>query len=427
MRSGRLAATRAAAESTQLPRLLPDTEHETPSLARHLDRHAEIPNLSSEELIDEVELAGLTGRGGAAFPVYRKLRAVREQPGSAVVIGNGCEGEPAAAKDWTLIRLAPHLVLDGLEIVTAAVGATRVVLYLHEDERLVHTVTEAIGERMAAGHASIRVEVMTVARHFIAGEESAVVRAVEGGRSIPRAKPPRVFESGVHGRPTLVQNVESLAHLALIARYGGAWFRALGTAAEPGSMLFTITGAVRKPRVVEAPIGVAIDELWRIAGGLTEPIQAVLLGGYHGAWLSAADAESRALCNAELRPLGTALGAGVVVALPASVCGLVEAARVLRYLAGESAGQCGPCLHGLPRLAGSMTSLATPRRLRGHPTDDIDALATLLRGRNACHHPDGSIRFAESGLRVFADEASLHRRGGCSAASHHKVLPTPGH
>src|SRR6185436_2647956 len=185
--------------------------------------------------------------------------------------------------------------------------------------------------------------------------------------------------------PTLVSNVETLAHLALVARYGPGWFRAVGTKQEPGSMLTTVRRADGGGGVQEIAIGAPIADLL----GLDEhPAQAVLVGGYHGAWLPLEQARRLTLSNADLRPLGAAIGAGVLAALPADRCGLLESAHVVQYLALESAGQCGPCLNGLPRIAATLTQLAE-RRSAPAALDDLLRWAQLVERRGACHHPDG--------------------------------------
>lgn len=415
--------SRPCPDANVLPRLLPPQPDRVTSLAKHLERLGTLPGIDAGALVDAVARAGLTGRGGAAFPTARKLRAVRSQGAVPIVVGNAAEGEPAASKDKTLLALSPHLVVDGLTLAARGVGASHGVLYIHHNPRLLGVVRRALADRREAGIADIDIEVVSAPARFIAGEESAVVGGVDHGVAVPRVKPPRVFESGIQGRPTLVQNVETLSHLALIARYGPDWFRTIGTDSEPGSMLFSVSGAVHAPRVIEAAIGVPLSQLWASAGGLSEPIQAVLLGGYHGSWLTESDAEQVPMCNAAVRPLGSALGAGVVLALPRNVCGLVEAARVLDYLAGESAGQCGPCLHGMPRLAAAFATIARPRRWRTRQPD-FEGIIEYVTRRSACNHPDGSVRFAESTLRVFASEMASHSRGVCTATSRRTVLPT---
>jgi hypothetical protein len=300
-------------------------------LQAHLGRFGAPPYRGGpRRLIGDAEAAGLTGRGGAAFPTYRKLAAVAGYGPGPVVVGNGAEGEPASSKDKYLLWFSPHLVLDGLQLAAEAVGSATAGLYVHRSPRLRQRLAAAIAERAAAGVDAAQVELIEAPPRFLAGEESALASRASGGPALPRFKPPRASQRGVAGRPTLVQNVETLAHLALIARYGAAWFRSAGTPAEPGSMLATLHHPDGRMSVVETTLGTPI------AGLLPLPAQAMLVGGYHGAWLPAAQAELLPLANAALRPLGAAVGAGVLAALPGDRCGLAETARVVRYLALES-------------------------------------------------------------------------------------------
>jgi NADH:ubiquinone oxidoreductase subunit F (NADH-binding) len=405
----------------RLPRLLPPEPVMAPTLAAHLDSFGGLPYRGGPRLlIAQVEAAGLTGRGGAAFPVHRKLTAVASQRRRAIVVGNGSEGEPASNKDKTLLWNSPHLVLDGLQLAAEAVGADRAVLYLHRHRGLHERLTAALAERAAARLDRVGVELVEAPPRFLAGEESSLASKVNGGLAMPAFKQPRVFERGVGGRPTLVQNVETLAHLALIARYGAAWFRGLGTAAEPGSMLCSVLQADGRSGVLELAIGQPLAGLL----GLGADVQAVLCGGYHGAWLRPADAARLPLTNAALKPIGAFVGAGVLVALPAELCGLAETARVARYLALESAGQCGPCFNGLPRIAGALADLAG--RPGPRTSADLERWAGLVAGRGACHHPDGTVRFVRSALTVFRDEITAHELGRCTATSRAPFLPLPG-
>jgi NADH:ubiquinone oxidoreductase subunit F (NADH-binding) len=409
--------------ATALPLLLPAAGAVPQDLGAHQRRHGNLPwRGASELLIADIAQAGLTGRGGAAFPVYRKLAAVAGAGGRPVVVANGAESEPASRKDTSLLWLAPHLVLDGLQLAAEAVGASQAGLYLHRgrDGRLAAVLGRALAERSAARLDRMAVEIIEAPPRFLAGQESALVNRIAGRPAVPAYTPPRVFERGVHGQPTLVQNVETLAHLALIARYGPRWFRAIGTPGEPGSMLCTIHHVDGRTGVVEAALGTPLRGLL----DLDDRAQAVLVGGYHGSWLPAAEAQQLTLANAALRPLGAALGAGVLAVLPAGRCGLAEAARVTRYLAAESAGQCGPCLNGLPRIAAALTALAGPRpglRIRA----DAERWAGLVTGRGACHHPDGTARFVRSALTVFGPELNRHERGECLAAADEPFLPVP--
>ena len=230
------------------------------------------------------------------------------------------------------------------------------------------------------------------ADRFVSGEESAVVSAVEGRAPLPRDKFRMVVKSGVRGRPTLVQNVETLAHLALIARHGPTWFRSRGTAEEPGTFLATVNGAVGAPGVYELPYGVPVEEALARAGGTPVPLQALLVGGFHGAWLPP-EAFGAPLSRAGLRPWGAVPGAGVLVALPL--------------------GQCGPCVNGLPRLATTLHRLAHGPLHPALPAE-VARLSALVERRGACNHPDGTVRFIRSSMQIFAAEVTAHLAGRCS-------------
>jgi NADH:ubiquinone oxidoreductase subunit F (NADH-binding) len=418
-----------------LPRLIPPAAAPDPGLAGHLARlgpPAHSPGATSPALaraiIAEAAAAGLTGRGGAAFPVHRKLSAVASAPGSvagrgAVAVANGAEGEPASGKDRALLWLAPHLVLDGLQLAAAAVGAGRAVLYVHRDQALAAHLAAALAQRAAAGCDPRPAELIQAPERFLAGETSALVSRLSGGAARPRFAEPPVYERGIGGRPTLVLNVETLAQLALIGRFGASWFRGVGLPGEPGSMLCTVLRADGGSHVTEAALGAPLASL---LPGLREPggreIQAVLVGGYHGTWVDPARAAGLALSQASLRAAGGAPGAGVLAELPASRCGLAETARVARYLALESAGQCGPCFNGLPRMAAALAELAAPRPAPGAEAD-LRRWAGLVAGRGACHHPDGFVQFVASALAVFTDETARHARGQCRATDRSAFLP----
>lgn len=363
-----------------------------------------MPALDSGQIIGMARDAGLTGRGGAGFPVWRKLAAVAGAGRPAVVIGNGAEGEPASLKDKTLLARQPGLIIDGLQLAARAVGARSVHLYASA------SALTALGPLLRTRRDPLPVSLHAAPDAFVSGEESAVVAAVDGRGAVPADKRIRITEAAV---PTLVQNVETLAHLALIARRGPGWFREAGTVEEPGTFLATVTGAVHRPGVVEAGYGVPLGELIAAAGGTVARLQAVLVGGYHGGWVPA---DPRLpVSRAALGEFGASPGAGVVVALPASSCGLVETARIVNYLAGEVAGQCGPCVNGLPRMAETLSDLA---RRRGRPElpAEVERLARLVTGRGACRHPDGTARLVLSGLRAFDADVRAHLAGRCLAA-----------
>jgi NADH:ubiquinone oxidoreductase subunit F (NADH-binding) len=415
------------AATTSRPRLL--GHGPLRSLAEHLEVHGEAPVLGrgeGPELIDWVARAGLRGRGGAAFPTATKLAAVADAGRGAIVVANGAGGEPASAKDRRLLEWSPHLVLDGALLAAQAVRADEVILCVrHDAVEARERAGAALAEREAAGIVPVPVQVAVTPSSYLAGEESALVRFLNGGPAKPTFVPPRPYERGVARRPTLVQNLETLAHLALIARQGPEWFREAGTAGEPGTALVTLSGAVRAPGVYEIGLGTSLRDLLVAAGGATAAVRAVLVGGYFGSWLELGVARDVILHEEHLRPLGGGLGSGVISILPDRACGVTESARVLDYLAVEAAGQCGPCTHGLDAMAGAFVRMAHGQTTAG-VEEDVERWSEMVHGRGACHHPNGAVRFALSALTVFADEFAEHRRSGaCPSCSEPAVLPVP--
>jgi NADH:ubiquinone oxidoreductase subunit F (NADH-binding) len=265
----------------------------------------------------------------------------------------------------------------------------------------------------------------TVPVHYVAGQESALISHLNGAPARPTFTGPMPFQQGVARRPTLVNNAETLAHLALVARHDAAWFRQLGTPAHPGSALVTLSGPVARPGVYEIEHGASLSALIETAGGTTAAVRATLVGGYGGTWIGAEHLHGVALSNEHLAMHGATLGAGVVLALSELACPVAETARLAHWLAGQSTRQCGPCMHGLDALATSVAQLA------GGGDDDheqarIGRLASLVSGRGACNHPDGAVKVIVSAVEVFAAEFADHaRHGPCDACARPAELPLP--
>jgi len=389
----------ASAGSTWIvgePRLLAGLpEHERVDFTKHRRLHRDVPRLDRREYQHRCEAVGLRGRGGAAFPVAAKLRSLPRR-GARVVVVNGSESEPASFKDRTLMRRVPHTVLDGALGIAAAVRARKVVVAVH-DAASAESLRWAVAERPDTA----RVEIWETAGSFVAGEARAVVRSLEGGPAVPhgRRTPPTV--RGIHGQPTLVSNVETFAQLAVLADRGVRAYAATGLADEPGTLLVTLGGAVSNPGVAEIPQGTPLSVLLRLAGAGTSA--GVLLGGYHGTWWEDGDV---AVAQGALGARGATLGAGVVLVLDERTCPLGELYRVAAWMAAQSAGQCGPCMFGLPALAEDLRRLAV---------GDMSGWAALERHvavvprRGACAHPDGAVRFVVSGLRAFWSDVETHR------------------
>jgi NADH:ubiquinone oxidoreductase subunit F (NADH-binding) len=397
-----------------LPRLLAGLQADGApmTLAEHHRIHGPLPQRTPAQLIDVIERSGLRGRGGADFPTARKLRAVAAGRRVSAVVVNGSETEPASGKDKLLLSRLPHLVLDGAALAAQAVGARQVIVKVNETAlRPIQALEHAISVRSGD---PVETRLVIGPNGYVSGEESAVIGYLNGGRPVPTFVPPRPYERGYRGRPTLIQNPETLAQIALVGRFGETWYRELGTRADPGSALVTISGAIAAPGVYELAFGTPMRDLLDAAGGATEPLRALLVGGYFGTWVDASSALELRLAREDLRSVGCSLGSGVLIALGESACGVHESARVIDYLASQSAGQCGPCVYGLRAIADAFWALADGAvDLRAR--DQLLQWASEVRGRGACHHPDGAVRFVLSTLEVFAAEIEHHQRVRCDA------------
>jgi NADH:ubiquinone oxidoreductase subunit F (NADH-binding) len=416
-----------------LPRLLLGAGAEAMDHATHRRVHGEVPAIAHAArngrpapLLAELTRAGLRGRGGGSFPLATKVEAVQRAKGRPIVVVNGTEGEPMSVKDRMLLGALPHLVLDGAYCLADMLGTREIVIALDESMRDGgETVRRAVRERPEAGGRTGQPRIVMVPAGYVTGHETAVVNFVNRGIARPVTQPPRISERGIGRRPTLMSNAETLAHVALIARHGADWFRQLGPPDEPGSALVTLSGAVRGPGVYEIEYGSEMATLVRAAGGVSEPVRAILMGGYAGTWLDATATATLRLSRTALRPLGASLGAGIIVALPRSACPVAEVTRVAGWMFDQSASQCGPCVNGLASIADTLADICEGGGGRD-AFSDILRWSELVIGRGACAHPDGVASFVTSALRVFTAEFDDHaRHGPCDACARRPVLITP--
>jgi NADH:ubiquinone oxidoreductase subunit F (NADH-binding) len=369
--------------------------------------------------------SGLLGRGGAGFPPAIKWDAARRGGRRPMLVVNAMEGEPASAKDRVLLSYSPHLVLDGADVAAAIIGASEVVICIPDDtgRSTAASVEAAIAERAHAERSGLRFTVARPPGRYVTGEESALVNWLAGRPAHPTMRIDKSVPLVLQRRPALVHNAETLSHVALIARHGPDWFRQAGTFDAPGTTLVTVSGAVRSPGVVEVALGTPVVDILERAGGGAPPA-GVLTGGYGGTWLDPAQLDT-AYAPRPLAAVGAVLGVGVVIALPAGSCGVAETARIVRYMAAESAGQCGPCAFGLPALADDLEHLWA-----GRPDPDLltrlHGRADMVDGRGACRHPDGVVRLVRSAMVVFGADARAHADGRpCAGHSAPSVLTFP--
>jgi NADH:ubiquinone oxidoreductase subunit F (NADH-binding) len=423
-------AVEAVDAARRLLPALPPSAGSPATLAAHLALHPALTVPPGDDPVwgarirRAVAESGLFGRGGAGFPTGAKWSPASTGRRRAMVVVNAMEGEPASAKDRVLLERAPHLVLDGAEVAAAVIGASDIVICVADRAHgPASSVERAIAERERAGTAGRRMSVQRPPGRYVTGEESALVGWLGNRRPLPVLRIDKSVPLEVARRPVLVHNAETLAQVALVARYGPQWFRRLGTLDAPGSTLVTVTGAVRTPAVLEVEYGTPIDDIVRRAG-VTDELSAALIGGYGGAWLDGSDL-STAYAPGPMAAIGASCGVGIVVALPAGSCGIAETARVARYLAQESAGQCGPCVFGLAALADDLETLWAGSG-DGGVVARIGGRAAQIEGRGACRHPDGAVRLVRSALTVFADDVRLHASGRpCRGHTAPSVLTFP--
>jgi NADH:ubiquinone oxidoreductase subunit F (NADH-binding) len=394
------------------PRLLSQTPGSAEDCADYRAAGGYQPLDDPDHLLEQVDLSGLLGRGGAGFPLAVKLKTVRDNgrsAGGAVVVANGEEGEPASVKDRWLLRNRPHLVLDGLRLAARMASAERVYVYVSDPAaaEAVKTALDAIEQEVFAG---LSITLFVVEPGYVAGEETAAVRAINGGPAKPTDKPPRPFEEGVGRLPTMVSNVETLALIPFLQRHGAEAFRSQGTSTSPGTFLATITGAGRPAALYEIPHGLAFTELLDLHGVPADQVRGVLMGGYFAGLLNR-DVLDVTLDHESLRRLDSGLGCGAITILTDD-CPVAVAASVMAYFDRENAGQCGSCFNGTAAMAAVTDALrdgvATQEDLAR-----LERWSVVLRGRGACATLDAATNVAASLLSAFPQVVDRHLQNGC--------------
>lgn len=388
------------------PALLRDVD-EPLDLAGHRTRNGALPRMDVDTLVTLAEAAGVRGRGGAGFPFARKLRATAEHRGRTrrpVVVVNASEGEPASAKDAALAMVAPHLVLDGAAVTARALDAREVHVVVPGDRpRARALLTAAVAER---DDDRLTWHVHVAAPRFVAGQAHAVLELLAGRAGLPVTAWQPAAISGHRGRPTLLSNAETWAHIGLLALEGLRPTLSRGTLAEPGTTLLTVHALGRPVTVREVEHGTLLtDALGARAAG-----SPVLIGGFHGTWATWASLRTARVSASGLRAQGIGLGAGVLIAPGRAACTLELTEQIVDHLAAQSARRCGPCFNGLPALADAVRGIraGTPGA-RG----EAARISGVVAGRGACAHPDGTVRLVASLLEVLADEVDAHEQGAC--------------
>jgi NADH:ubiquinone oxidoreductase subunit F (NADH-binding) len=390
------------------PRLLSGVA-QGPGLDAHRVSWQAPPMRPAASLIADLRKVRLLGRGGAMFPFARKLTTAIESGRKREIVVNAVESEPASAKDSALMATSPHLVLDGAEIVAHALKARTVRIIVSTDRPAVaEAVRRAVAEREST-RSSVRLRVYEADGGFVAGQRQAVIELIEGRENLPVTAWQPEAETGAFGRPTVLSNAETYAHVAALVALGPGTFGRAGTLNEPGTTLLTVAGDGPGGVVLEVPLGERLAVVLHRCGYEVE--MPALVGGYHGTWVPAAEVSRRRLSREDLATVGATLGCGVVLPLGPDSCPVLLTAQIVEYLAAGNSRRCGPCTKGLPALAEAVTSLAAGGGTAAR--ERITTVSDLVRDRGACSHPDGTVRLVASLSTAFPDEVAAHERGGC--------------
>lgn len=379
-----------------------------------------VAGLSPDQMIRVISDSGLRGRGGGGFPTGQKWRACRAASGSVRhAVANGFEADPGAQLDRTLMELDPHAVLEGLALAAFAVDATQAYVCVDAAATTAATRLRAaiagaekaglLGSDVLGTGRELWVEVTEVTGGFVVGEETVLLRAIENKRAQPDQRPPYPSERGLWGRPTIVNNVETLVAAAWIMANGGTAYAALGDQQEPGTMLVQISGAVAKPGIVEVPTGTPLKTVVETLGGGAPKgvtLKAVMVGGPSGGFLPP-DALDTPLRHDALADAGALIGSGTVVVVGADSCIVDLAALMTRYLGDQACGKTIPCRIGLRRLAELGDGFCTGR-CRPTDQDRTRELAADVRDAALCGLEATAINPLLSGMRYFPQEFEDH-------------------
>jgi len=400
-----------------------------------------LTEMTPDEVIEEIKRSGLRGRGGAGFPTGVKWELVRKAPGSEkYVICNADEGDPGAFMDRAILEGDPHAVLEGMAIAAFAVGAEKGYIYVRAEyplaiQRLKRAISQAreyglLGDDIFESGFSFDVELRMGAGAFVCGEETALIASIEGRRGEPRPRPPYPAQSGLWGKPTLINNVETFANVRHIVQNGAEWFSAIGTETSKGTKVFALAGQVRNTGLVEVPMGITLRELiFEVGGGVPEgrKFKAVQIGGPSGGCLPEelldvpVDYES-------LREHGAIMGSGGVIVLDDSACMVNVAKFFLQFTADESCGKCPPCRVGTQMMLEILNRI-TEGRGTEEDLERLEELAQLVKSASLCGLGQTAPNPVLSTLRYFRDEYLAHIREGacpagvCPALIHYEIDP----
>lgn len=373
-------------------------------------------------IVDMVKEADLRGLGGSGFPTWVKWSAVAQQTGEKVLICNGNEDEPGTFKDRVLMEECPHQLIEGATIAALACGIKQVVFYINPHltgaidavRRALHQWEQSEWpERIArAAGRSIAYRIQPSSGHYIGGEETAAIESVEGKFPFPRVKPPYPTEYGVHGKPTLINNVETLSNLPHLLRNGVDWFRRQGLGEATGTKVYSLSGDVLRPGVYELPMGTPLsDLLYRYGEGMLvgKKLKAVFTGGPSNTILTPKDIDVP-MDFESVAARRSALGTGAMIAVSQGTGIVKKVGEYVSFFASSSCGQCPSCKTGTYYMSQLLNRIGTGQGTRSD-LDSLINLCTILPGSGRCHLINGAVKVLESSLYHFMDEYEQSLRG----------------
>ncbi len=384
----------------------------------------------ADEIINEIKKSVLRGRGGAGFPTGLKWSFMpRNAPGQKYIVCNSDEGEPGTFKDRDILRYNPHALIEGMAIAGYTIGATVGYNYIRGEffepiERFEAALAEArdaglIGKNILGSGIDFELFTHRGAGAYICGEETALLESIEGKKGQPRFKPPFPASYGLFGRPTTINNTETLASIPAIMRHGGQWFLEIGKPNNGGSKIFSVSGHVNRPGNYEVPLGIPFAELLEMAGGIWQgrKLKAVIPGGSSVPVVRGEVMMDLTMDYDALSKAGSMLGAGSVIIMDDSTCMVRALERISHFYYEESCGQCTPCREGTGWLARVLHRI---EHGEGRP-EDLDVLVDMakkIEGRTICALGDAAAMPVVSFIKNFRDEFEHHiRYRSCAVAA----------
>jgi NADH-quinone oxidoreductase subunit F len=375
---------------------------------------------AQEEIIETVKQSGLRGRGGAGFPTGLKWSFInRTAPGEKYVVCNSDEGEPGTFKDRDILRYNPHALIEGMIICGYAIGAVAGYNYIRGEfwepyERFEDALAEAreaglLGDNILDSGFDFDIHTHLGAGAYICGEETALLESLEGKKGQPRFKPPFPAMFGLYGRPTVINNTETLASVPDIIRQGADWFRGIGVENSGGPKLFSVSGNVARPGNYEVPMGMPFAELLELAGGMRDgrPCKAVIPGGSSAPVLPGETMMDLTMDYDSIARAGSMLGSGAVIVMDDTNCMVKVLDRISYFYYEESCGQCTPCREGTGWMHRVVNRIETGKG-RQEDLDLLDDVAKKIMGRTICALGDAAAMPVAGFIKHFRDEFQYH-------------------